>query len=442
MAVILVFVSKNACRVQSSTGHFFRLNKMINYNREIYEPQEDSYLLKKCVTPAVRGRVLDLGTGSGIQALAAAENSKVREVVAVDINPEAVKRLQQKHARKLHALQSDLFENVEGQFNVIIFNPPYLPQDKGITEPALYGGKKGWEIAERFFQNAAKYLLPDGKILFLFSTLTNKKKIEEIISRYLFSFKEIANEKLSFEELFVYEVTKTTLLRQLEARGLEEMVYFAKGKRGMVYRGKLNLNQRIKLFIPSRKKYIEIAVKVKRKESQAGRTISKEAFWLKKVNRLGIGPKLLFELPEQFVATEFIAGDYLPDWLKKHDGNEGKTVLADILEQCFLLDQNNISKEEMHHPNKHIIVIADQESLSVLLDDYAAAVKPVLIDFERCHETTKPQNVTQFVEYICRLKSILDKKSLKINLQQLRKAARDYKTEYSREKFEKILNLF
>ncbi len=97
---------------------------------DIYEPAEDSYLLEKHVREEAYGRVLDVGTGSGIQALAAASNSKVRDVTAVDVNPEAVSSLKGKN-RKITVKQSDLFENVTGKFNIIIFNPPYLPQDKG-----------------------------------------------------------------------------------------------------------------------------------------------------------------------------------------------------------------------------------------------------------------------------------------------------------------------
>lgn len=396
-------------------------------DNDIYEPREDSYLLQKAVRSLASGRVLDLGTGSGIQALTAAESPRVREVVAVDINPVAVERLTQKHIRKMTVWQGDLFEPVDGQFTVIIFNPPYLPQDKGIEDCALYGGKKGWEIAERFFRDASRYLLPDGKILFLFSTLTSKQKIDEIVRRYLFSFQEIDRQKLAFEELFVYEITKSPLLRRLEARGIERLAYHAQGKRGMIYKGRINLNQKIKSFIPSRSNYVDVAVKVKKEASEAKETISKESSWLERANLRGIGPQLLLAT-EEFVVTKFISGDYLPEWLETHSGPEGVVVLHQLLDQCFLLDQEKISKEEMHHPYKHIIITPFR--------------KPVMIDFERCHATEKPQNVTQFVEYICRLKPVLEKKGVVIDVPQLRVAAKEYKEKYNKERFEMIINTF
>ncbi len=396
----------------------------------IYEPAEDSYLLEKCVRQEATGRVLDVGTGSGIQAITAAENPMTREIVAVDINPDVVAALQEqireRRLRKIKVLQSDLFENVEGQFSVIIFNPPYLPQDEEIEDSALYGGKNGWEISERFFHDASRFLLPQGKILFLFSSLTNKEKIEQILANHLFSFTEIASEKVAFETLYVYDIQKSPLLREIEGKGVEQIHHFAQGKRGIIYRGKTDMNQYVKKFIPTKKNYMDVAIKVKKEESTAERTIEKEAEWLERVNKLRIGPRLIFATPNS-VITEFIAGENLPEWLEHHSRDECRTVLRQVLQQCLTLDQQKITKEEMHHPYKHIIV-----------DRFN---NPIFIDFERCHETEKPQNVTQFVEYICRLKPVLEKNGLVIDVDKLRTAAKEYKEKYTKEMFEKILFL-
>ncbi len=394
----------------------------------IYEPAEDSYLLQKCVRQEAAGRVLDVGTGSGIQAITAAENPMTREIVAVDINPDVVAALQEqireRRLRKIKVLQSDLFENVDGQFSVIIFNPPYLPQDEGIEDPALYGGKNGWEISERFFHDASRFLLPQGKILFLFSSLTNKEKIEQIITHHLLSFTEIASEKVAFETLYVYAIQKSPLLREIEGKGVEQIHHYAQGKRGIIYRGKTDMNQYVKKFIPTKKNYMDVAIKVKKEESTAERTIEKEAEWLERLNKLRIGPRLIFATPNS-VITEFIVGENLPEWLEHHSRDECRRVLQQVLGQCFTLDQQKITKEEMHHPYKHIIV-----------DRFN---NPIFIDFERCHETEKPQNVTQFVEYICRLKPVLEKNGLVIDVDKLRTAAKEYKEKYTKEMFNNII---
>ncbi|MDP3918329.1 MAG: methyltransferase [Nanoarchaeota archaeon] len=164
----------------------------------IYEPREDSYLLQKYVRKLVDGKVLDVGTGSGIQAMAALE--KTEEVIAVDINPEAVEYVKNKN---INAIQSDLFENVEGRFDWIIFNPPYLPEDPNEPEDsklATTGGKEGDELLIRFLKDAKNFLTGEGKILVLISDLTGDP--EKLFKGYRYQCLE--KEKLFFEELTVY----------------------------------------------------------------------------------------------------------------------------------------------------------------------------------------------------------------------------------------------
>ncbi len=61
---------------------------------DVYEPREDSELLEAVVREHARGVCIDIGTGTGIQAFAALENPNVTRVVAVDINPAAVARVE------------------------------------------------------------------------------------------------------------------------------------------------------------------------------------------------------------------------------------------------------------------------------------------------------------------------------------------------------------
>ena len=170
----------------------------------IYEPQEDSFLLSKYVEKYASGKVLDLGSGSGIQAESAL--MKTRDVLAVDINKEAVKLLKKKN---INAKYSDLFSNVKGKFDLIIFNPPYLPEEKledSKTKLVTTGGKHGYEILKRFFKDAKKFLNKNGKILIVFSSLTNKKKVDSLIKKYGFKSKLLEEKKIFFESLYVYLV--------------------------------------------------------------------------------------------------------------------------------------------------------------------------------------------------------------------------------------------
>jgi len=395
---------------------------------DIYEPAEDSYLLQKEVQKYAEGRVLDVGTGQGIQGLTAITSPRVREVLSIDINEDAVEKLQEKieaqKLRKIKVSQSNLFENVTGKFNTIIFNPPYLPQDEGIEDIALYGGKKGWEISEQFFHKVSSYLISNGKILFLFSTLTHKEKIEELITHHLLQFKELSSEKIPFETLYVYEITKTDLLRELEVKRVEELHFLAQGKRGVIYKGIQQKAELVKTHF-AKQEIIQVAVKTKREDSQAMGRIENEANWLKKLNQKGIGPKLLFSA-ELYFAYKFVEGILILDWIQDATKEEVLDVFKDLLNQCFTMDQLQVNKEEMHHPQKHIFITKGN--------------KPVMIDFERCNHTDKPKNVTQFVEFIARMKEELRKKGINVDQDQLRELSKEYKQNPNKASLETIIN--
>jgi release factor glutamine methyltransferase len=168
----------------------------------IYEPREDSFLLKKYVSKYASGKVLDLGCGCGILSLEALK--KTNNVLAVDINKEAVKYCK---GLKINAKYSNLFSNIKEKFDLIIFNPPYLPYDKNEdkeTRKMVCGGKKGYEIIEKFLKQAKKYLNKKGKILLLFSSLTGD--VNKILKKYNYKFKLLEEKKLFFEKLYIYLV--------------------------------------------------------------------------------------------------------------------------------------------------------------------------------------------------------------------------------------------
>src|SRR3989338_8449047 len=156
-------------------------------DKSIYKPREDSALLETYVRQYAFGSVLDMGTGSGIQAVAASKSKKVKEVLALDIDKSAVEHCKSSILnKKIKFLVSDLFEVFEKdkklknrKFDSITFNPPYLPQELKVMDLTLEGGKKGYEILEKFLNNANAHLKPDGIILIVFSSLTKKEKINE-----------------------------------------------------------------------------------------------------------------------------------------------------------------------------------------------------------------------------------------------------------------------
>lgn len=169
----------------------------------IYDPEEDSYLLEKYVRELAKGKVLDIGTGSGIQALAALH--KCNDILAADINPEAVKLAKSKGVR---AVKSNLFSNVKGKFDTIIFNPPYLPEDKqedAESKTITTGGKKGHEIIEKFLKQAKSHLNKNGIILVVFSSLTGD--VISLFKKHNYHYKLLESKQVFFEQLYVYELS-------------------------------------------------------------------------------------------------------------------------------------------------------------------------------------------------------------------------------------------
>ena len=174
----------------------------------VYRPGEDSYLLATHVRRLVHGEVLDMGTGSGIQAVEAAAKLEVSRVVAVDVNQAALEEARRRAeiagvVAKICFFPSDLFEDVEGVFDWIVFNPPYLPGDGDTDEASWAGGETGAETVRRFLRDARSHLKKRGSVLMIYSDYTgltasdfNGYKVEKLDEKSLF-----------FETLFCVALT-------------------------------------------------------------------------------------------------------------------------------------------------------------------------------------------------------------------------------------------
>jgi HemK-related putative methylase len=116
-------------------------------------------------------RALDLGTGSGVGAVFAARRG--HQVVAVDVNPEAVRcvrlnALLNGLEDRIEARRGDLFAPVAGEtFDLILFNPPFF---RGAPRNALDHAWRGTDVLERFAAGLPAALAPGGTLLLLLST--------------------------------------------------------------------------------------------------------------------------------------------------------------------------------------------------------------------------------------------------------------------------------
>jgi len=395
---------------------------MIN-SKLLYEPREDSILLEAYVRQYAKGNVVDIGTGSGIQAIIASHNKAVHSVLATDIQKSLIHHYKKNIInKKIKFLVSDLFENIDKKFDTIIFNPPYLPQELKVKDLTSEGGKKGYEVIEMFLNEVNDFLKTDGIILIVFSSLTKKEKVQEFIRNNLLESKELAKKHIFFEDLYVYKIVKSGILRKLEKNGIRNIKYFTKGKRGFVYVGKYGDKK--------------VAIKIKNPDSRAILRINNEIEFLKILNKKDIGPKLLF-YDENYFVYKFVDGINISEFMnsinKKYNNTNNKkmliTIIKKIMNQMFIMDQLKINKEEMSHPQKHIII--DENN------------NPVLIDFERSRHTIKPSNVTQFSDFLIsnNTSSVLKKNDIKVNKKLLINAAKRYKKQENKSNFNVIIKI-
>ncbi|MBI4739195.1 methyltransferase [Candidatus Woesearchaeota archaeon] len=388
----------------------------------IYEPSDDTDLLLEQVTKYAHGAVLEIGAGSGVLAEAAAQKEEVRAVLAVDIDKDAIRHCQE-HAvsKKIQWKVSDLFSAVTEKFDTILFNPPYLPYDRREDEEVrrvTTGGKRGYELTERFLNSVNEHLTRDGIVLLLFSSLTGREKINEILQNNLLDHEEISSRKIPFETLYVYKISKNYFDKILDDKGCRNIRRLAKGHRGLIF----TANQKKGRFTRL------LTIKIQRWDIAAKGTVNNEITMLKKLNKKGIGP-ILIDHGENFFIYEFVPGRFILDYLQSASKAETRKVLLDVFSQMYTMDVMHFNKEEMHHPVKHVIVTPRK--------------KATLVDFERCKPTHKPHNVTQFCQFVTSalVQPILATKGIIIDKGEMMRRAAAYKRTLSKADYNAILAL-
>ncbi len=173
---------------------------------EVYPPSDDSILLIESLDVISREKVLEVGCGSGVVSIHCAKNGCY--VTAVDVNPRAVelaRRNSVANGTDIRVLESDVYGNVDGVFDTIVFNLPYLPVDEeGLLAKAWSGGPDGLGPLPRLLEGAPDHLIPGGRVVVVVSSLTEPRALEEALEGY--EVRTIGEQRLFFERLSVLEI--------------------------------------------------------------------------------------------------------------------------------------------------------------------------------------------------------------------------------------------
>jgi len=154
---------------------------MIKVNHNVLIPRPETEMLVEIIVKLERNtnQVLEIGTGSGAIVIALAKNINFNRFDALDISDTAL-TIAKQNAKlnnvEIHFFQSDLFENVTKKYDLIVSNPPYIPEKefkrlpteikKYEPESALLAKNSGLYFYEEILRNAKEHLTESGKIYF------------------------------------------------------------------------------------------------------------------------------------------------------------------------------------------------------------------------------------------------------------------------------------
>jgi release factor glutamine methyltransferase len=172
---------------------------------QVYPVREDTLLLLGAALAEAgpSDRALEIGTGGGFIARQLA--GKVSFVVATDVNPHACRVASSPGTGTVRA---DLAAGIRGLFDLILFNPPYLPTGPGERmddwlERALDGGESGREVIGRLVPDLPRILAPGGRLLLVISELTGEREVLGLLRDAGFRADTVRENRVEGERLMV-----------------------------------------------------------------------------------------------------------------------------------------------------------------------------------------------------------------------------------------------
>jgi release factor glutamine methyltransferase len=191
----------------------------------VYIPSEDTDLLLNVLEEEIIKRnktfkkAIEIGTGNAFLSLEIYDN--VNQLYSTDINPIVIDYLlnvkDKYNLEKMKVVYSNLFDSIDDneKFDLIVFNPPYVPtedlekEDDSINgyDLAVNGGVEGREIIDKFISQLPNHLEKEGICYLLVSSLNNPIEIIENLKKQNLKTEIKKAKKLFFEELLILKIT-------------------------------------------------------------------------------------------------------------------------------------------------------------------------------------------------------------------------------------------
>lgn len=174
----------------------------------MYLPSDDSIFLSNVVNHYYGQLALEIGTSSGIILKELSKNFRI--VIGTDIDFDSLKRAQSvlRNDRLVCCDAASALHDI--RFDLIVTNPPYLPNNPNHVDKTVDGGPTGIEVSIHVLTSALDKLARNGKILILVSNLSDKKKLETFVSKNNLVMNQIAQKKLFYEILEIIEIRRQT----------------------------------------------------------------------------------------------------------------------------------------------------------------------------------------------------------------------------------------
>jgi release factor glutamine methyltransferase len=171
----------------------------------MYAPSDDTFLLADCIRQYSGRRALEIGVGSGLLLDILEKNFAY--VAGSDIDLQALQHCKQQKIPSAHVLLVCCDAGSAfgiGKFDLIVSNPPYLPNDDDNNNIL---GPTGIEVTVHFINSALPLLAGDGKLLIVISSFANSSALDKVVLENNMHKKVVKEKRLFYETLSIVELS-------------------------------------------------------------------------------------------------------------------------------------------------------------------------------------------------------------------------------------------